>query len=184
MTSVEQVKPDKTDSYTKDYYRTSQPDSFMGFEDLGAKSSEAPNLTTEEPSNNFESRFSWGGNDSKPYRSEKDDNDSSRSRIKHTQPVAESSGYDDMKKFQGAKGISSDQLFGTDQGNQSSDRLDQYRGSNAISSDELFGEKKKPGARTVDYQSMKDSVSNVTGKLSTMASGVIGSLQSRYSGNN
>ena len=184
MQAVEQVKPDKSaDSYTKDYYRTSQPDSFMGFEDLVPKSSEA---TTEEPVNNYESKFSWGAsNDSKPYM--KDENDSSRSRNKHSQPSVDngpSASSDDMKKFQGAKGISSDQLFGTDQQNQASDRLDQYRGSASISSDDIFGEKKKPGVRSVDYQNIKDGMANVTGKLTNMASGVIGSLQSRYSGNN
>jgi len=186
MESVEQVKPDRScDSNNKDYYRSSQPDSFLGFEEVTPKS-DAESLTEESPS--YESRFSnmssWGSDgNSKPYRSEKEENDNSRSRVKHSQPSSEASPEDMHTKFGGAKGISSVQLFGTDQQGQSTYKLDQYQSSDAISSADLFGEKKKP-TRTVDYQNIKESVSNVTGKLSNMASGVIGSLQSRYSGNN
>lgn len=182
MHSVEQVKPDRVDtSYNKDYYRTSQPDSFMGYDvDFSSNSKSEPESLTEEPSR-FSTMTSWG-NETTPYKSDEVDN--SRSRAKQIQSTSSEPSDDMHKKFGGAKGISSDQLFGNEQnGNSSDNKLDQYRSSDAISSADLFGEKKKP-ARTVDYQNIKESVSQVTGKLSNMASGVLGSLQSRYSGNN
>lgn len=189
MHSVEQVKPDRPTESNKDYYRSSQPDSFMGFEDLSTPKSEVESFTEEPPS--YESRFSsmpsWGSSDSttsntKAYVPEKSENDNSRSRFQYSSEPATSEDFN--KKFAGAKGISSDQLFGNGQDDASRQKLDQYQQSDAISSADLFGDKKKQARTSVDYQSLKDNVSQVTGKLSTMASGVIGSLQSRYSGNN
>jgi len=73
-------------------------------------------------------------------------------------------------------------MFGNKQ-DEAGSRLDSFQSSSGISSADLFGETKYSNSRN-DYQNIKESVSQVTGKISNMASGVIGSLQSRYSGSN
>ncbi|XP_057312771.1 ADP-ribosylation factor GTPase-activating protein 3-like [Hydractinia symbiolongicarpus] len=191
MQSVEQVKPDRSrDSYRDDYGgRSSGPDFFDSFDGLGAPvSSYDTSSFTEEPMS-YESRYtaksSWGLESSnKTYKSEREESTNSRSRPSKSS-FSESTSDEVQKKFGSAKGISSDQLFGSGQ-NEAQGRLDQYQSSNAISSADLFGEKQSRSSRSsnVDIQNIKDSVQNVTGKLSNMASGVLGSLQSRYSGNN
>jgi ADP-ribosylation factor GTPase-activating protein 2/3 len=86
-----------------------------------------------------------------------------------------------VDRFSGAKGISSDQYFDREKKHDSfgSDNLERFEGSAAISSSDLFGEQKK-SSRSSDDFSIRKEVSRVTGKLSSMASGVIGSIQERY----
>ncbi|XP_066920146.1 ADP-ribosylation factor GTPase-activating protein 2-like [Clytia hemisphaerica] len=195
MQSVEQVRPDN-ETRKKDYYRSNSPTGDGFFDSFDRYGSDNSRSLTEEPPS-YDNRFSsksggWGledmSNSNKTYKSEREDSYSSRSRSSKpssTSTYSETpSDADFQKKYSGAKGISSDQLFGTGSSDSTNDRLNQYSGSQAISSADLFGDGRSNGAsgRTVDYQNLKDSVSNVTGKLSSMASGVIGSLQTRYSG--
>eukprot|EP00118_Oscarella_pearsei_P012802 m.96995 g.96995 ORF g.96995 m.96995 type:complete len:115 (+) comp36928_c0_seq31:1413-1757(+) len=60
--------------------------------------------------------------------------------------------------------------------------MDKFSGASSISSDDFFGDTQdqRRGGSHSDSFSLRNEVSRVTGKLSTMASGVIGSLKDRY----
>ncbi|KAK2563943.1 ADP-ribosylation factor GTPase-activating protein 3 [Acropora cervicornis] len=96
-----------------------------------------------------------------------------------------------QRKFGNAKSISSAQYYGHQDREEYEikARLDRYQGSSSLSSADLFGNDQrtsKAGASGsfsgADLSQLKDGVVRVTGKLSSMASGVIGTLQNRYSG--
>jgi len=188
MKSVEQVKPVSKGSAREPYQgrsRDSPSNSFFDSYDLD----ESPRVTEEPPryeTSAFSNKGTWGGADdfggSRTMQVEREDSSRSRSSSKPT--YTESNSDDAQKKFAGAKSISSAQMFGTEQ-SANDHSLDQFSGQSGISSADLFGEKKTHGhGASVDYAKLKDSMHQVTGKLSNMASGVIGSLQSRYAGTN
>ncbi|KAK2892371.1 hypothetical protein Q8A67_012359 [Cirrhinus molitorella] len=114
------------------------------------------------------------------------------SRRKEPQSVSD----DAQKKFGDAKAISSDMFFGK-QDNAEYEvraRLENFSGSSAISSADLFDEQKKTAAvsggsyslskvlpAVPDMTQFKSGVRSVAGKLSVMASGVVSTIQDRYS---
>ncbi|XP_002155450.2 ADP-ribosylation factor GTPase-activating protein 2 isoform X1 [Hydra vulgaris] len=188
MRTVEQVKPNKSSELSsKERYDSGKSDFFdsvSGFDGLSGFSSYKEDIIEEPPSYNGHSirKASWGSDSgTRSYKSDREENCNNRSRNKPLVAEEPSTSDEMQKKFANAKGISSDQVFGNNQNDTTRGRLDQYHGSSGISSADLFGEKKKQGS-SVDMQNIKDSVQNVTGKLSSLASGVIGSLQNRYSG--
>ncbi|XP_077565569.1 ADP-ribosylation factor GTPase-activating protein 3-like [Stigmatopora nigra] len=101
---------------------------------------------------------------------------------------------DARKKFgEDVKAISSDMYFGKQDGGEydAKTRLESFAGSSAISSADLFTDQKKQMASSYrltnvlpsapDMTQLKMGVRNVAGKLSVMASGVVNTIQDRYS---
>ncbi|XP_065051232.1 ADP-ribosylation factor GTPase-activating protein 3-like isoform X2 [Rhopilema esculentum] len=167
MNTVEQIDASAGGSTFKDRYSSASSSSGF-FDSYGMDDSSPP--YQEEPPPSY----------SRSY-------EESRSRS-NKRDVSEPPTEEIQKKFGNAKSISSRDVFGDKrEEDETREKLDRYHGSNAISSADLFGEEKKEKGgsfRSVDYSQLKAGVSQVTGKLSNMASGVIGSLQSRYSGSN
>ncbi|XP_050530472.1 ADP-ribosylation factor GTPase-activating protein 2 [Daktulosphaira vitifoliae] len=95
-----------------------------------------------------------------------------------------------VKKFGGAKSISSAQYFGNNQESLSEkSNLSRFEGSNSISSAQLFGRQETyvdssyqaPDLEEVK-ESVKQGVTRVAGKLSSLANGVMSSFQEKYGG--
>jgi ADP-ribosylation factor GTPase-activating protein 2/3 len=97
------------------------------------------------------------------------------------------------KRFANAKSISSDQYFGNNRMSENEinqSKLNSFQGSTSISSDEYFGNGKTNKSNysnsaqmpdmSVIKQDLKDGVTKVAGRLSSMASNVMTSLQDRY----
>ncbi|XP_045479070.1 ADP-ribosylation factor GTPase-activating protein 2 isoform X2 [Harmonia axyridis] len=92
-----------------------------------------------------------------------------------------------QKKFGNAKAISSDQFF-TDQSTdfETKANLNRFQGSSSISSSEFFGNN-RDNQRNPQYidaddvrESVRQGVSKVAGKISSLANGVMNSLQDKY----
>ncbi|ELT91095.1 hypothetical protein CAPTEDRAFT_181150 [Capitella teleta] len=114
-----------------------------------------------------------------------------RSRKTYEAPAVASSDGDAQKKFGGAKAISSDMYFGNnDPDFEMKQNLSKYQGSASLSSAQLFGtgEDAQSSAssysRGPDLQDIRDgvkqSVTTVAGKISTLANGVFSSIQDHY----
>uniref|UniRef100_A0AAY4EPZ4 ADP-ribosylation factor GTPase-activating protein 3 n=1 Tax=Denticeps clupeoides TaxID=299321 RepID=A0AAY4EPZ4_9TELE len=97
-----------------------------------------------------------------------------------------------QKKFGDAKAISSDMYFGKQDHSEYEvrTRLERFSGNSAISSADLFDDPKKPSSSysltnvlpsAPDMTQLKLGVRSVAGRLSVMASGVVSSIQDRYS---
>jgi len=91
--------------------------------------------------------------------------------------------------FSNAKAISSDQFFNKDSDNDRNNVTSRFQGSTSISSDEYFGDPNKKQQDRSNYQGpdlatmkadFKDGVSKAAGRLSTLASNVMSSIQDRY----
>lgn len=192
METVEQVKPTKTQPSFADKLRASSH-SNMDFFDSYAMDG----TSFTEPSPMYDSPFgssSWSrdkdrrdeissfSSDRRSSREERSD------RKKDPDPVDSGEA---QRKFGNAKSISSAQYYGHQDREEYEikARLDRYQGSSSLSSADLFGNDQrtsKAGASGsfsgADLSQLKDGMVRVTGKLSSMASGVIGTLQNRYSG--
>ncbi|XKL64046.1 hypothetical protein PGB90_004132 [Kerria lacca] len=131
-------------------------------------------------SKDYGSKVVW--EEPKTYGISKSETTSQRN-TKTNSSIATSSG-EAQKKFGSAKSISSAQYFG-DTYNSGEERMNlcQFEGSTSISSAELFG---KPnveniGMQAPDFDDVKESVrlgvTKVAGKLSSLASGVMSSIQ-------
>lgn len=118
---------------------------------------------------------------------------SSYSRPKASKPEACTSDLA-QKKFGSAKGISSDQFFNdrADDGYEVQSTLNRFQGSSSISSSDLFGTNQQ-GNNNYSHmntfqppdlddvrESVRQGVTKVAGKLSSLANGVMSSLQDRY----
>ncbi|XP_076444724.1 ADP-ribosylation factor GTPase-activating protein 2-like isoform X2 [Babylonia areolata] len=112
----------------------------------------------------------------------------SRSRKTTTETSSSSSmSVSDRQKFSNAKSISSDQFFGKDTDFETRQNLSRLEGKSSISSDDVFGtghsskSSSSYGSSTPDLQDIKDGVkqgiTKVAGRLSTIANGVVSSLQ-------
>uniref|UniRef100_A0A8C1KMN2 ADP-ribosylation factor GTPase-activating protein 3 n=1 Tax=Cyprinus carpio TaxID=7962 RepID=A0A8C1KMN2_CYPCA len=103
---------------------------------------------------------------------------------------------DAQRKFGDARAISSDMFFGKQDHSEYEvrARLENFSGSSALSSADLFDEQKKSAAASSgsyslsrvlpavpDMTQFRSGVRSVAGKLSVMASGVVSTLQDRYS---
>jgi len=95
---------------------------------------------------------------------------------------------DAQKRFSNAKGISSDQFFNKDSDNERNNAATRFQGSTSISSEDYFGDPSKKQNRS-NYQGpdisamtadLKEGVSKAAGKLSSLASSVMSSIQDRY----
>uniref|UniRef100_A0A0C9S363 Adprf protein n=1 Tax=Biomphalaria glabrata TaxID=6526 RepID=A0A0C9S363_BIOGL len=126
--------------------------------------------------------------------SQKNTDRSSRSR---KNPDTTSSSFDSgdsaQKKFGSAKAISSDQYFGNRENDfEVRQNLSRLEGQSSISSDDFFGggsggsssSRRQYSSATPDLQDIKDGVkqgvTKVAGKISSLANGVMSSLQDRY----
>jgi len=102
---------------------------------------------------------------------------------------------DAVKKFGGAKAISSDMYFGNQDSGNEGNSASRFAGQSSISSAQYFDRPDEltyaqkygqygPGITTPDLEDVKDSVkqgvSKVAGRLSGMASGVMTQLQDKY----
>jgi len=110
--------------------------------------------------------------------------------------LGSSTGDDAQKKFGSAKSISSNQMFGDATDHERRSNLARFEGSSAISSADYFGETTHrtsssstgygAGLTTPDMEDVKESVrsgvTKVAGRLSSMASTVMNSVQDRYGG--
>ncbi|XP_076444728.1 ADP-ribosylation factor GTPase-activating protein 2-like isoform X6 [Babylonia areolata] len=122
--------------------------------------------------------------------SSRSDDRPSRSRKTTTETSSSSSmSVSDRQKFSNAKSISSDQFFGKDTDFETRQNLSRLEGKSSISSDDVFGtghsskSSSSYGSSTPDLQDIKDGVkqgiTKVAGRLSTIANGVVSSLQDR-----
>ncbi|CAG9782622.1 unnamed protein product [Diatraea saccharalis] len=113
----------------------------------------------------------------------------SRGRARKTDPAADDDSA--VKKFGSAKAISSAQFFGDQEGGgcERDANLSRFQGSSSISSAEYFGERtrtQQPGftvsAPDLDEvrESVRAGVTRVAGRISSLANGVVSSLQERY----
>ncbi|CAG5119383.1 unnamed protein product [Candidula unifasciata] len=151
----------------------------------------------EERGNSWGSKNKTGGWDvdktsTTETFSSRDQDRSSRSR-KNTEAntsVAADSGDAAQKKFGSAKAISSDQYFGNrDNDFETKQNLSRLEGNTSISSDDFFGggqksRKQNYSSTGPDFQDIKDGVkqgvTKVAGKISSLANGVMSTLQDRY----
>lgn len=111
----------------------------------------------------------------------------------HSSDTTSPSGDAAQKKFGSAKAISSDQFFnsGSDDYERKAN-LNRFQGSSSISSADYFGDSKGTGSnnsmannfQAPDLDDVKESVrqgvTKVAGKLSSLANGVMSSIQDRY----
>ena len=133
----------------------------------------------------FETKQSFTEN----FPSKNEDDRPSRSRKAYDYNTSSSSSSEDaQKKFGNAKAISSDQYFGgRDTDFDTKQNLQRFEGSSSISSDDLFGDNSSSRNNRSSYNSgpdlqeikdgVRQGVTKVAGKISSLASGVMTSLQ-------
>ncbi|XP_072565008.1 ADP-ribosylation factor GTPase-activating protein 3-like isoform X1 [Paramormyrops kingsleyae] len=173
-------------------------------EEDGTFSRLSPKYTDEpaEPSNQFFS--SWAGPEESSWKMEnrKSEPDvllisktpllDERATTRRKHDCESSSASDEaQRKFGDVKAISSDMYFGKQDNSEyeARTRLERFSSSSAISSADLFDDQKKQTGsysltnvlpNTPDISQLKLGVKSVAGKLSVMASGVMSSIQDRY----
>ncbi|XP_060070158.1 ADP-ribosylation factor GTPase-activating protein 2-like isoform X2 [Ylistrum balloti] len=124
---------------------------------------------------------------SETLSSSRDDDRPSRSRKAYDYNTPSKISDEAQKKFAGAKSISSDQFFGNkDMDFSMKQNMSRFEGSSSISSADFYGESSSKRSQNYnnsgpDFQDIKDGVkqgvTKVAGKLSTLANGVMNSLQ-------
>ncbi|XP_020614623.1 ADP-ribosylation factor GTPase-activating protein 2-like [Orbicella faveolata] len=196
METVEQLRPSKTQPSFADKLRVSSNSNMDLFDSYGMDGT-----SFTEPPPMYDSPFgssSWdrdrdrdeiGSSFSSERRSSREDR---FDRRRDPEPVDYSSSGEAQRKFGNAKSISSAQFHGNSDQEEYAikSRLDRFQGSNSVSSADLFGNDDSRPSRSnaagsfssADLSQLKEGMARMTGKLSSMASGVIGTLQNRYSG--
>ncbi|ESO84106.1 hypothetical protein LOTGIDRAFT_108053 [Lottia gigantea] len=195
MQTIEQTSPDKGNRYDRGSKSSRNRDFFEDeFENLGFSSSSSwgnQNKAGSWDIDRFDSK-----NDSKSESILSKDNDRpSRSRKNYENDNSSNSG-EAVSKFANAKAISSDMMFGTRDTDvsifETRQTLTRLEGKSSISSDDFFngGNSRSRQSRsnydnTPDLQDIKDGVregvTKVAGKLSSLANGVMSSLQVCFS---
>ena len=104
---------------------------------------------------------------------------SSRSYQSRDTPASNDDQWKDQ--YKGASSISSDMFFGRregDDGQTDDSGVQKFRGSNAISSDDYFNKPKPQESESIDMYKIKEGISMVSTKLSSVASNVYKKVQS------
>ncbi|CAF1295295.1 unnamed protein product [Adineta ricciae] len=95
---------------------------------------------------------------------------------------------DATKRFSNAKAISSDQFFNKDSDSDRNNTVSRFQGSTSISSEDYFGDPNKKSQDRSNYQGpdlttmkadFKEGVSKAAGRLSSLASSVMSSIQKK-----
>lgn len=140
-------------------------------------------------SSNYDNNFKTQSSFNNGYKTQ-------NNNIKRNVNLPSDSSTDAQKKFGGAKSISSDQYFSDPLDNswEQKSNLSRFEGSTSISSADYFGRNELSNQRSYIStqlqppdleevrESVKQSVTKVAGKLSSLASGVISSIQDKYGG--
>ncbi|KAK6637593.1 hypothetical protein RUM44_008015 [Polyplax serrata] len=180
------------------------PESGMGRDQFGCKDSK---FDRDSGLKDFSSIKGWNSTtDAMSFSSSFDEKPAPKEyeRSRRRDPPSSSSamGYsssttcdDAQKKFGNAKAISSDQYFGDSSANnwERKANLSRFEGSSSISSADFFGDGSSSNARhsgltssisAPDLDDVKESVrqgvTKVAGKISSLANGVLSSIQDRY----
>lgn len=123
----------------------------------------------------------------KPTANTNDYSSSSKSYSSNT--TTASNNGDALKRFSNAKGISSDQFFNKDSDTDRNNTTTRFQGSTSISSEDYFGDPNRKNQNHTNYQGpdistmkqdFKEGVSKAAGRLSSLASSVMSSIQDRY----
>ncbi|XP_043943469.1 ADP-ribosylation factor GTPase-activating protein 3 isoform X2 [Protopterus annectens] len=196
MQTIEQVTPTTTKSSRKKYNDDVEDSGFI------LPSSRYLDEPLDTGSNFFSkwddsSESSWrkdNSSDTEIIFSSKTAALEERATSRHKQDQGTAANTDDaQKKFGNAKAISSDMYFGkqSNEEYETRTRLERFSGSSAISSADLFGEEKKHPSGSYnltnvlpsapDMTQFRQGVKSVAGKLSVIASGVMNTIQDRYS---
>lgn len=116
---------------------------------------------------------------------------STRSTFVSNTPPVSSGSTECQKKFGSAKSISSSQYFGdSNNGSNTQSDLSRFEGSSSISSADYFGHDNPYGNSSYVQgpdlddvrESVRQGVTKVAGKLSSLANGVMSSIQEKYGG--
>ncbi|XP_065201233.1 ADP-ribosylation factor GTPase-activating protein 2 isoform X2 [Planococcus citri] len=143
-------------------------------------------LSIDRSNNDYSSKVVW--EEPKSYSIPKTTSTAQAQKsAKSSTSISSNSSGEAQKKFGAAKSISSAQYFG-DNNNSGDDRMNlcQFEGSTSISSADLFGRPsmENSGIQAPDFDDVKESVrlgvTKVAGKLSSLANGVMSSIQERY----
>ncbi|CAG9571973.1 unnamed protein product [Danaus chrysippus] len=138
-----------------------------------------------EPTRNVRSMFSDKPTTPNSSNTPKTSNNTPRNRPKKQDSDDDSA----VKKFGSAKSISSAQFFGEQDSRWGENNLSRFEGSSSISSADLFGTRTPTqhnsfsvSAPDLDEvrESVRAGVTRVAGRLSSLANGVVSSIQERY----
>ncbi|XP_033101658.1 ADP-ribosylation factor GTPase-activating protein 2-like [Anneissia japonica] len=203
MQTIDQVNPVKTKSKFKSSNRDFFDDFDTGFSSKNSSSSRGYSSRSnrnyqddddeddEEADNMKESEWEIIDRTSAKPKSydkvipiETGHSKTSRSRKEYVPPSEPA----DTSRFANAKSISSDQYFGNDKIDDSTKaNINRFEGSDSISSDDFFhggssNRRRDPVGPDMGAvkDSMKEGVTQVAGKLSKMANGLMTSIQDKY----
>merc|ERR1719273_685034 len=154
---------------------------------LGSDKSSNKNSVTASAASNWSNSFDDSSSNERNPRGSR-----GAFNAKSSNPVPQE---DAVKKFGGAKAISSDMYFGNQDSRNEGNSASRFAGQSSISSAQYFDRPDEltyaqkygqygPGITTPDMDDVKESVkqgvSKVAGRLSGMASGVMTQLQDKY----
>jgi ADP-ribosylation factor GTPase-activating protein 2/3 len=204
MTTIEQSKPKSDYSESRNNRNQLDDDFEFGFSSGPPKYNDSPfglkkedSYSSWNSSNNSNKPSSWdmdrfetrSGSTIVEDIPSKEEDDRGRSR----KSFEVSSSGEAQKKFGSAKAISSEQFFGPrDPDFEMKQNLSKFDGQSSISSADLFGGGgPSPRSQSSDYggtapdlaeikEGVRQGVTKVAGKLSSLANGVISSIQDNY----
>ncbi|XP_022251688.1 ADP-ribosylation factor GTPase-activating protein 2-like isoform X2 [Limulus polyphemus] len=195
MKTIQQELPTSNIKQDKDHDFEDEFE-FIGFTSGPPKYRDSPFLSRKDDDfKSFSSKPSWDidRDGEKSFLSDtvltRDDSSTQSRRSTAAALSSVPSGDEAQRKFGNAKAISSDQFFGNsrDSNFECREKLSRFEGSSSISSSDYFGE--SSAAKGSSYnapnlydikEGVKDGVTKVAGRLSSLANGVMTSFQERY----
>ncbi|CAF3107571.1 unnamed protein product [Rotaria socialis] len=133
--------------------------------------------------------YGFGGTNSSSYSNNgASKSSSSKSKTQSSTSYGEGNSSDAQKRFSNAKAISSDQFFNKDSDNDRNNVVSRFQGNTSISSDQFFEDPNKKRTDRSNYQGpdlatmtadFKEGVSKAAGRLSSLASSVMSTMQKK-----